>query len=213
MRTGRTRSGSPSRCSAAANIRAARIGPTVCELDGPMPILKRSKTLIAMSWIDPSRNRKAVPMLRVGASLNFPFHDIMCNVSVRVRALRVGAAWRLAGDNRVVGETEDHVAFRREPIAPVTRKRMMDVEHRGRPPATSAITSGRPSPKLRVGFVLTPRFTLTAFAGFIDALRLAADEGDRSRQIGCEWAILGTPGAPIAASCGAVVLPQERIES
>jgi hypothetical protein len=24
---------------------AARIGPTVCELDGPMPILKRSKTL------------------------------------------------------------------------------------------------------------------------------------------------------------------------
>ena len=28
---------------------AARIGPTVCELDGPMPILKRSKTLIVMS--------------------------------------------------------------------------------------------------------------------------------------------------------------------
>ena len=27
---------------------AARIGPTVCELDGPMPILKRSKMLIAM---------------------------------------------------------------------------------------------------------------------------------------------------------------------
>jgi hypothetical protein len=27
---------------------AARIGPTVWELDGPMPILKRSKTLIAM---------------------------------------------------------------------------------------------------------------------------------------------------------------------
>ena len=28
---------------------AARIGPTVCEDDGPMPILKRSKTLTAMS--------------------------------------------------------------------------------------------------------------------------------------------------------------------
>ena len=36
--------------------------------------------------------------------------------------------------------------------------------------------------KLRVGFLLTPRFTLVAFAGFVDALRLAADEGDRSRQ-------------------------------
>ena len=29
-----------------ANAPAARIGPTVCELDGPMPILKMSKTLI-----------------------------------------------------------------------------------------------------------------------------------------------------------------------
>ena len=29
-----------------ANIPAARIGPTVCELDGPMPILNKSKTLI-----------------------------------------------------------------------------------------------------------------------------------------------------------------------
>jgi len=27
-------------------------------------------------------------------------------------------------------------------------------------------------PKLRVGFVLAQRFTLTAFAGFVDALRL-----------------------------------------
>jgi hypothetical protein len=30
------------------NIRAARIGPTVCELYGPMPIENRSKTLTAM---------------------------------------------------------------------------------------------------------------------------------------------------------------------
>ena len=28
-----------------ANVRAARIGPTVCELDGPIPMLNRSKTL------------------------------------------------------------------------------------------------------------------------------------------------------------------------
>jgi hypothetical protein len=30
---------------------AARIGPTVCELEGPMPILKRSKTLIAKVYL------------------------------------------------------------------------------------------------------------------------------------------------------------------
>ena len=34
----------PSASSRSANRRAARIGPTVCELDGPMPILKMSKT-------------------------------------------------------------------------------------------------------------------------------------------------------------------------
>ena len=32
-------------------MRAARIGPTVCELLGPMPIMKRSKTLMAMGMI------------------------------------------------------------------------------------------------------------------------------------------------------------------
>jgi transcriptional regulator GlxA family with amidase domain len=71
----------------------------------------------------------------------------------------------------------------------------------------------RPAPGLRVGFVLTPRFTLTAFAGFVDALRLAADEGDRSRQINCEWTILGTPGTAIQSSCGAPVMPLERMEN
>lgn len=61
--------------------------------------------------------------------------------------------------------------------------------------------------KLRVGFLLTPRFTLVAFAGFVDALRLAADEGDRSRQQLCTWAILGDQDAPIISSCGASVRP------
>jgi hypothetical protein len=31
---------------------AARIGPTVWELDGPMPIENKSKTLIAMSGLN-----------------------------------------------------------------------------------------------------------------------------------------------------------------
>lgn len=58
-----------------------------------------------------------------------------------------------------------------------------------------------------MGFVLTPRFTLTAFAGFVDALRLAADEGDRSRQIDCSWEMLGDSTRPISSSCGATVQP------
>ncbi|GGX89106.1 hypothetical protein GCM10007160_15570 [Litchfieldella qijiaojingensis] len=45
------------------------------------------------------------------------------------------------------------------------------------------------TPPLRVGFILQPLFTLNAFAGFIDSLRLAADKGDRSRQIHCSWLI------------------------
>lgn len=90
---------------------------------------------------------------------------------------------------------------------------MMDAGQSGRETTASSMASSARAQKLRVGFVLTPRFTLTAFAGFIDALRLAADEGDRSRQIGCEWAILGIPGTPIQSSCGASVVPLDRIEN
>src|ERR1700752_3807367 len=38
----------PSSRRPSAIIRASFIGPTVCELDGPMPTLNRSKTLMAM---------------------------------------------------------------------------------------------------------------------------------------------------------------------
>ena len=60
-------------------------------------------------------------------------------------------------------------------------------------------------PLLRVAFVLAPRFTLTAYAGFVDALRLAADEGDRSRQRLIRWEVLGSE--PIVSSCGTPVVP------
>ena len=40
----------PFATSAWANRLAATIGPTVCELDGPMPLLNRSNTLIAMAY-------------------------------------------------------------------------------------------------------------------------------------------------------------------
>ena len=44
---GHARRAAPWCSSRSANWRAARIGPTVCELDGPMPILNRSKALTA----------------------------------------------------------------------------------------------------------------------------------------------------------------------
>ncbi len=44
--------------------------------------------------------------------------------------------------------------------------------------------------QLNVGFILAQRFTLCALANFVDVLRLAADEGDRSRPILCSWKVL-----------------------
>lgn len=69
------------------------------------------------------------------------------------------------------------------------------------------------APPLKVGFVLADRFTLSAFAGFVDVLRLAADEGDRSRPIACAWSVLGRPGEPIRSSCGLEVLPDKPLDS
>ena len=68
-------------------------------------------------------------------------------------------------------------------------------------------------PKLRIAFLLTPRFTLTAFAGFVDALRLAADEGDRSRQRLVRWAVLDAADGPVLSSCSASVAPNAPLDS
>lgn len=65
--------------------------------------------------------------------------------------------------------------------------------------------------RLKVGFILARRFTLCAFANFVDVLRLSADEGDRSRPILCEWRVLSPTTEVIASSCGVVVQPEERL--
>ena len=77
-----------------------------------------------------------------------------------------------------------------------------------------AARSVRPTgkaPRLTVGFVLARRFTLNAFANFVDLLRLAADEGDRSRPVRCGWSVLSDTMNPVASSCGVVVQPTERM--
>jgi len=58
-------------------------------------------------------------------------------------------------------------------------------------------------------FVLLPEFTLMALTGFIEALRHAADEGDKSRQVHCRWTVMGADYRPVRASCGIGVTPWE----
>jgi transcriptional regulator GlxA family with amidase domain len=57
-------------------------------------------------------------------------------------------------------------------------------------------------PPLSVGVILTDLFTLSAFSLFIDHLRLAADEGDRSRPIAIRWSVMHPRAEPVLASCG-----------
>jgi transcriptional regulator GlxA family with amidase domain len=61
--------------------------------------------------------------------------------------------------------------------------------------------------RLNIGFILANHFTLTAFANFVDALRLAADDGDRSRQILCQWRVMSATGNGVRASCGLELIP------
>lgn len=66
-------------------------------------------------------------------------------------------------------------------------------------------------PALKVGFILARQFTLSAFANFVDVLRLAADEGDRSRPIRCSWRVVSATMNPVVSSCGIPVQPDDRL--
>ncbi|MBB4286262.1 GlxA family transcriptional regulator [Roseospira goensis] len=67
--------------------------------------------------------------------------------------------------------------------------------------------------RLKVGFLLLRDFTLLPFAGFVDVLRLAADEGDRSRPIAARWTIMTADGRPVRASCGTRVTPDDGLRA
>jgi transcriptional regulator GlxA family with amidase domain len=66
-----------------------------------------------------------------------------------------------------------------------------------------------PRANLSVAFVLLPEFTLSTFSGFVDALRIAADEVDRSRQLHCRWTILGPDRNAVRSSSGVEIAPWE----
>ncbi|NTG89187.1 GlxA family transcriptional regulator [Agrobacterium rhizogenes] len=61
--------------------------------------------------------------------------------------------------------------------------------------------------RLKIGFVLARSFTLSAFALFVDTLRLASDDLDRSGRVLADWHVLGSTRHLITASCGVQVAP------
>ncbi len=76
--------------------------------------------------------------------------------------------------------------------------------------SSKALHGGHTKPvRLAVGIIPLQNFTLSTFSGFIDMLRLAADEGDRSRPNACAWTVLGMDRNPVRSSCGVSVQPQE----
>lgn len=65
----------------------------------------------------------------------------------------------------------------------------------------------REAGRLKVGFVLARSFTLSAFAMFIDTLRLASDDADKSGRRFADWQVLGSTRHLISSSCGVQVAP------
>ncbi len=68
-------------------------------------------------------------------------------------------------------------------------------------------------PDVRFAFILSQEFTLTPFATFMDAIRHAADERDRSRQIYCTWTCIGPDLLPVRSSCGMEIAPWKRFDA
>ena len=62
-------------------------------------------------------------------------------------------------------------------------------------------------PSLVVGILVCPGFPMLSLTGIIESLRHAGDIGDRSRQIECQWEILGPPEGAVQSSCGLEVTP------
>lgn len=78
-------------------------------------------------------------------------------------------------------------------------------------PLHPAAPGGLATRRLSVAFILAPHFTLLAFSAFVDTLRLAADDGDRSRPIHCAWSVLSHNMRPVRSSCGVEVVPTAEL--
>lgn len=69
-----------------------------------------------------------------------------------------------------------------------------------------------PALELRVGLLLLPEFTLLALTGIIEALRIAGDDADRSRNLYCRWDIMAPGSAYLKSSCGLSVSPTSKLQ-
>lgn len=65
-------------------------------------------------------------------------------------------------------------------------------------------------PQLRLSILLLPQFTLSAFALFLDPIRLASDDRDGSRQVRCQWRVMTLNGLPVRSSCGVEIYPTAK---
>lgn len=61
--------------------------------------------------------------------------------------------------------------------------------------------------QLKIGFILARSFTLSAFALFVDTLRLASDATDKSGRLFADWHVISSTRHLIQASCGVPVAP------
>lgn len=61
--------------------------------------------------------------------------------------------------------------------------------------------------KLAIGFILARSFTLSAFALFVDTIRLASDELDHSGRVTADWQVMSSSRNLITSSCGIGVAP------
>lgn len=76
-----------------------------------------------------------------------------------------------------------------------------------RPEQHKQCDPARSTKPLKVGFVLARSFTLSAFALFVDTLRLASDQKDRSGRVLADWQVLGSTRHLVTSSCGVQVAP------
>jgi transcriptional regulator GlxA family with amidase domain len=67
--------------------------------------------------------------------------------------------------------------------------------------------------RLTIGFILARSFTLSAFAMFVDTIRLASDEFDRSGRVFADWQVLASTQHLITSSCGVKVAPTSALSS
>ncbi|APG87366.1 HTH-type transcriptional regulator glxA (plasmid) [Sinorhizobium americanum CCGM7] len=72
---------------------------------------------------------------------------------------------------------------------------------------SSAARAAPQALRLKVGIILARSFTLSAFALFVDTLRLASDQLDRSGRVLADWQVLGSTRHLITSSCGVQVAP------